>query len=254
MSLCISSLSIVVTNSYSLVLCTKIIYSSFWSSWDFDQFDNKRLFGIACVEFVVCRGFSLLKLVHQLCSALFEHHPLFLSFFRSLSLQGWGLLSWFSPFRYFSNFSEQSKHWLPAWHHVIVWQVWPQLSCGGTRRIWMWLKVSNLYFCQKSKSPVTEKSTNRFSVTPTPARRQPVSGTMILPIGNHRRNLNRNTFLKGENALENDMRKLTVFFIIFYTWGPVCGYVLTLIPVWISNYIHPKVWVKLPIHFQTSAV
>ena len=110
------------------------------------------------------------------------------------------------------------------------------------------------YTFAKSKSPVTEKSTNGAFGTPTPARRQPLSGTMILPIGNHRWNLNRNTFLRRANALQNDMRKLTVFFIIFYTWGPVCWYVLTLIPAWISNYIHPKVWVKLLIHFQTSAV
>ena len=61
---------------------------------------------------------------------------------------GLGLLSQFSPFRYFPNFSEWWKQWLPEWYHVHIWQVSPQLSCGDTWQIWTWLKVSNLYFCK----------------------------------------------------------------------------------------------------------
>ena len=61
--------------------------------------------------------------------------------------QGWGLLSQFSLFRYFPNFSEWSKHWLPIWYHVHICQVSLQLSCRDTWQIWTWLEVSNLYFC-----------------------------------------------------------------------------------------------------------
>ena len=46
--------------------------------------------------------------------------------------QRWGLLSWFPPFRYFLNFSALSKHTLAIEYHVNIWQVWRQLSCGGT--------------------------------------------------------------------------------------------------------------------------
>ena len=60
--------------------------------------------------------------------------------------QGWGLLRQFSPFCYFPKFSEWSKQCLAAWYHVHIWQVSPQLSCGDTWQIWMWLKVSILYF------------------------------------------------------------------------------------------------------------
>ena len=55
--------------------------------------------------------------------------------------------SQFSPFRYFPNFSDYWKHWLPVWHHVHIWQVSPQLSCVDTWQIWKRLKVFNLYFC-----------------------------------------------------------------------------------------------------------
>ena len=60
----------------------------------------------------------------------------------------WGLLSQFSPFRYFPNFSECWKQLLPEWYQVHIWQVSPQLSCGDTWQIWTSLKVSNIYFCK----------------------------------------------------------------------------------------------------------
>ena len=62
--------------------------------------------------------------------------------------QGWGLLSQFSPFRYFPNFSEWWIQWLPEWYQVHIWQVSPQLCCGDTWQIWTSLKVSNIYFCK----------------------------------------------------------------------------------------------------------
>ena len=58
---------------------------------------------------------------------------------------GWGLLSQFSPFRYFPLLSKQT---LPIDYHVYIWQESPQLSCGDTCLIWMWFKESNMYFCE----------------------------------------------------------------------------------------------------------
>ena len=49
--------------------------------------------------------------------------------------QGWGLLSQFPSFRYFPNFSVSSKHTLAIECRVYIWQVSPQLSCGGTCQI-----------------------------------------------------------------------------------------------------------------------
>ena len=41
-------------------------------------------------------------------------------------------------------------------YHILIWQVSPQLSCGDTCQIWMWLNRSNKYFCKREIS-VTEK-------------------------------------------------------------------------------------------------
>ena len=49
-----------------------------------------------------------------------------------------GSLSQFLPLRYFSNFSALSKHALAIEYRVDIWQVSPQLSCGGTCQIYMW--------------------------------------------------------------------------------------------------------------------
>ena len=64
---------------------------------------------------------------------------------------GWGLLSQLSPFRYFPNFSELSKYWLPMECHIHTWQMSPQLSCGDICQIWMWFKNSNICICKKEK-------------------------------------------------------------------------------------------------------
>ena len=56
---------------------------------------------------------------------------------------GWGLLSQFSTFRYFPNFSTSPKYMPTIEYHVDIWQVSPQLSCGDTCQIWMWFKECN---------------------------------------------------------------------------------------------------------------
>ena len=48
---------------------------------------------------------------------------------------GWGLLSQFSPFRYFPHFPLLSKQTLAIEYRVHIWQVSPQLSCGDTCQI-----------------------------------------------------------------------------------------------------------------------
>ena len=48
---------------------------------------------------------------------------------------GWGLLSQFLPLRCFPNFSALSKYTLAIEYHIYIWQVSPQLSCGGTCQI-----------------------------------------------------------------------------------------------------------------------
>ena len=84
-------------------------------------------------------------------------------------VQGWGLLSQFSPFRYFPHFPLLSKKALAIEYRVYIWQVSPQLSCGDTCQIWMWFRESNRYFC-KIENLLTEKLANGALVTPTPGR------------------------------------------------------------------------------------
>ena len=81
----------------------------------------------------------------------------------SLPLQGWGLLSQFSPFRYFPYFPLLSKQTLAIEYHVYIWQVLPQLSCGDTCQIWMWFRESNRYFRNIENFAYGEISERSFS-------------------------------------------------------------------------------------------
>ena len=77
--------------------------------------------------------------------------------------QGWGLLSQFSPFRYFPYFPLLSKQTLAIEYHVYIWQVLPQLSCGDTCQIWMWFRESNRYFRNIENFAYGEISERSFS-------------------------------------------------------------------------------------------
>ena len=77
--------------------------------------------------------------------------------------QGWGLLSQFSPFRYFPHFPLLSKQTLAIEYRVHIWQVSPQLSCGDTCQIWMWFRESNRYFCKLENFAYGEISERSFS-------------------------------------------------------------------------------------------
>ena len=50
------------------------------------------------------------------------------------------ILSQFHLFRHFPNFSALWINRLVVEYHVYIWQVSPQLSCGDTCQIWMWLR------------------------------------------------------------------------------------------------------------------
>ena len=76
---------------------------------------------------------------------------------------GVGLLSQFPPSRYFPNFLVLSKHTSSIEDHVYIWQVSPQLSCGGTCQIYTWFKESKRYFCQIENSACGEISKRSFS-------------------------------------------------------------------------------------------
>ena len=47
-------------------------------------------------------------------------------------MPGGELLSQFPQFRYFANFSALPKHMLAIEYDIYIWQVSPQLNCGGT--------------------------------------------------------------------------------------------------------------------------
>ena len=78
----------------------------------------------------------------------------------------WGLLSQCPPFRYFPNFSALSKHTVAIAYHVYIWQVSPQLSCGDTWQIWMWLKEFDKHFRKIENFAYGKINERRFS-TPT---------------------------------------------------------------------------------------
>ena len=96
---------------------------------------------------------------------LLVNYSLFVTMFTGAHThyQGWGLLSQFPPFRYFLNFSALSEHTLAIEYHVYIWQVSPQLSCGGTCQIYTWFKESKRYFCQIENFACGEINERSFS-------------------------------------------------------------------------------------------
>ena len=93
--------------------------------------------------------------------------------------QGWGLLSQFSPFRYFPKFSALSKHTLTVRYRVYIWQVLPQLSCWDTCQIWMWFEESNMYFCEIENFAYGEINEQSFS-NPHPKLAPPITELIAL--------------------------------------------------------------------------
>ena len=60
-------------------------------------------------------------------------------------------------------FSALSKHTLAIEYHIYIWQVLPQLSCGDTCQIWMWLEESNMFFCHIENFAYGEINERSFS-------------------------------------------------------------------------------------------
>ena len=50
-----------------------------------------------------------------------------------------------------AKFSILSKYLLDYLHHIHIWQVSPQLSCGNTCQIWTWYTIANMYFGDAEK-------------------------------------------------------------------------------------------------------
>ena len=88
--------------------------------------------------------------------------------------QGWGLLSQFTPFHYFPNFSALSKHRLAIEYHVYILHVSPQPSCSDTCKKWMWFKEYNRYVCKIENLVYGEINEWSFS-TPHPRSYQKMS-------------------------------------------------------------------------------
>ena len=60
--------------------------------------------------------------------------------------QGWGLLKLRSLISPQAEFSILQKYLLDYLHHIHIWQVSPQLSCGNTCQIWTWYTIANMNF------------------------------------------------------------------------------------------------------------
>ena len=80
-----------------------------------------------------------------------------------ITVQGWGLLSRFPPFRCFPNISTSQRYMLAIEYHVRIWQVLLQLSCSDTCQIWMWFKECNRYFCEIENFAYGEIDERSFS-------------------------------------------------------------------------------------------
>ena len=77
--------------------------------------------------------------------------------------QGWGLLSQFSPFRYFPHFPSLSKQMLAIEFHVYIWQVTPvKYECDSGN-------LAGTF--ARSKIFLTKKIANGALATPTPGHR-----------------------------------------------------------------------------------
>ena len=65
---------------------------------------------------------------------------------------GWGLLKLRSLISPLAKFSILQKYLLYYLHHIHIWQVSPQLSCGNTCQIWTWYLIGNQCFGNGEKS------------------------------------------------------------------------------------------------------
>ena len=58
-------------------------------------------------------------------------------------------------------------------YHAHIWQVLPQLCCGDTCQIWMWLKECNRYFCEIENFAYGEIDERSFS-NPTAGQKKTI--------------------------------------------------------------------------------
>ena len=123
--------------------------TKFCVMWEGLSLPHDTKFGNCRCKIVDSRSFHSWSLIHGLrWSGLIKVGP------------GWWLLSQFSPFPYFSDFSELlSNHTLAIGCHLFIWHVSPQLSC----QLWKWLNQSNRYFFKIENIAYGEINEMRFS-------------------------------------------------------------------------------------------
>ena len=68
-----------------------------------------------------------------------------------------------SPVPLFSSVSSIVNTKLPTEYHVYIWRVAPQLSCGDTYQIWMWLEEYNRKFFKITYFAYGEINQRNFS-------------------------------------------------------------------------------------------
>ena len=110
-----------------------------------------------------CVEIKRVRIIHILITATYPRDQLVDLDDINTPDQWWGLLSQFSPFRYFPHFPLLSKQTLAIEYHVYIWHVSPQLSCGDTCQIWMWFRESNRYFCKIKNFAYGKISERSFS-------------------------------------------------------------------------------------------
>ena len=142
------------------------------ADWVCINFDRKYIYVCLYFDIRYCYYIIMDKYCLYLLSRGKAIHYL-LSLWK-ISNQEWGLLSQFSPFHYFPNFSDLSKYWLLFQCHVHIWQMSPQLTCsyGDIDQTWMWFKDSKICFCKIPN--LTNRKINEWSIS-NPRPREMIS-------------------------------------------------------------------------------
>ena len=83
--------------------------------------------------------------------------------FHWLLSSGVGVTKPISSVPLFSKILVMWEETLAIEHHVYIWQVSPQLSCGDICQIWMWFEESNMYFCHNENFAYGEINERSFS-------------------------------------------------------------------------------------------
>ena len=118
------------------MIFTKYMYTAKWMLLDIYQiYNTDSSCGNYCHSFLINLCRSGVDYLHAQILALIRGQLINPAPIETSIDLWWGLLNQFLPFRYFPKFSALSKHILIIEYHTHIWQVSPQLSCGGTCQI-----------------------------------------------------------------------------------------------------------------------